>query len=80
MKRVVPLTELKQGKTAVIARIEGEAALKLRLMERGLLPGERVKAVKRAPLGDPIELALEGSRLSIRKREAETIFVIEEEA
>lgn len=78
MKTVHPLSELKPGESGVIARIDG-SQLRLRLMERGLLPGERVQTLKRAPLGDPIELALEGFRISIRKQEAKRIFVVRED-
>ena len=76
VEEIYPLSELKPGEQGVIARIEGAALLRLRLMERGLLPGERVQTLKIAPLGDPIELALDRCRLSIRKKEAQNIFIM----
>ncbi len=39
-------------------------------MELGLVPGTRVSVVGVSPLGDPLELEVRGSRLSVRKKEA----------
>ena len=46
-----------------------------RLMEMGLLPGTRVRIVRFAPLGDPIELRLRDYSLSVRRAEAAGIRV-----
>lgn len=46
-----------------------------RLLEMGLLPGTTVEVVRRAPLGDPIDLKVRGFHLSIRDHEAERIHV-----
>ena len=46
-----------------------------RLLEMGLTTGARVRAIRLAPLGDPLEIELRGYRLSLRKREAEGIRV-----
>ena len=65
-----------QPKTKVlIKKISGEKAAKRRLMDLGLIPGVNVYVNKRAPLGDPIELKVKNSVLSIRKRDAENITV-----
>ncbi len=44
-------------------------------MELGLVPGTRVEVIGVAPLGDPLELLLRGSSLSIRRAEAEGVAV-----
>jgi Fe2+ transport system protein FeoA len=44
-------------------------------LELGLTPGVEVRVVRRAPLGDPVELELRGYRLSIRRTEARRITV-----
>ena len=46
-----------------------------RLLEMGLLPGTTVEVVRRAPLGDPIDLKVRGFHLSIRDHEAEQIHI-----
>jgi Fe2+ transport system protein FeoA len=42
-------------------------------MEMGLLPGTRVRVVRVAPLGDPIEIRLRSYSLSIRHAEARDV-------
>ena len=39
----------------------------------GLLPGTRVRLIRLAPLGDPLELRLRGYALSVRRAEATRI-------
>jgi ferrous iron transport protein A len=64
------LDQLKDGEAAVVSRLalEGEAAV--RLMEMGLFEGARLTVLRRAPLGDPIEIQLGDYRLSLRQAEA----------
>ena len=64
------LSELPVGGKGVVAEISGERSVRRRLMELGLLPGTGVAVVNIAPLGDPLELAVRGGRLSIRRAEA----------
>jgi len=47
-----------------------------RLLELGLTPGTVFRVVRVAPLGDPIEIALRGYRLCLRRAEAAS-FVLE---
>lgn len=44
-------------------------------MELGLTPGTEVTVVGVSPLGDPLELSVRGSRISIRKKDAMQIEV-----
>ncbi len=69
------LDALDPGEGGLIARVDGDPAIARRLMELGLVPGTRVKVVRRAPLGDPIELAVRGLHLSVRRTEASHIHV-----
>lgn len=64
------LDMLRPGDTAVIVSIEGNPALVQRLYELGLLEGESVEFLTRAPLGDPIEIRVGNTRLSLRKLDA----------
>ena len=63
------------GKTAVVARLHGQGALKRRIMDMGLTKGTEVYVRKVAPLGDPMELTVRGYELSVRKSDAENIEV-----
>ena len=44
-------------------------------MELGLVPGTVLELVRTAPLGDPLELAVRGLHLSLRRSEAGHIHV-----
>ena len=71
---VVPLGKLRAGETAVIVDLEkGDLALKL--MEMGLLPGEKIFVDMVAPLGDPISIKIGNYLLSLRKEEANAVLV-----
>jgi Fe2+ transport system protein FeoA len=55
--------------------VNGSRPVRRRLLELGLVPGTRISVVGVSPLGDPLELEVRGSRLSIRKKEALNIEV-----
>jgi ferrous iron transport protein A len=46
-------------------------------MELGLFEGEEIEVIAWAPLGDPIEIRLGDSRLSLRRLEAARVLVEE---
>ncbi len=75
VSRMCALDELSPGESCVVLRVEGEPTVARRLMELGLVPGTHVEVVRRAPLGDPIELRLRQVHLSIRRSEAAHIHV-----
>ncbi|NLY09476.1 MAG: ferrous iron transport protein A [Tissierellia bacterium] len=58
-----------------ITAINGERALKRRIMDMGITKGTNVKIVRVAPLGDPIDILVRGYQLSIRMADAEHISV-----
>lgn len=68
------LAELQPGVKATIDSFTDED-LSIRLLELGCLPGEEVEVAHIAPLGDPIAINLYGHKLSLRKKEAESILV-----
>jgi len=69
------LDTLHPGEKAIIRCIHGETAEEVHLMEMGLLVGTLIEFIKRAPLGDPIELRVRGYHLSIRCSQAQLIKV-----
>lgn len=71
---MIRLSELPTGRKAVIKEFEKDD-IHLKLMEMGCVPGEIVKVEKIAPLGDPISISVAGYNLSLRKTEAENIWV-----
>jgi ferrous iron transport protein A len=69
------LDEILVGQRVRIVAVEGSDALVQRLMEMALLPGEEIELVRRAPMGDPLEIRLTDYCLSIRRSEAARIEV-----
>ncbi len=69
------LAMLKPGEHGKITKIGAIGPVKRRLMDMGVLVGEKVKVEKIAPLGDPIEVKIKNYNLSLRKKEAEGISV-----
>lgn len=74
------LAETRIGQVVTVAHIAGEGSFRRRLMELGLVPGTRVEVIGVAPLGDPLELLVRGSSLSIRRAEARGVSVSLDEA
>ncbi len=69
------LGQAKPGEHLRVLRLEGEGALKRRIMDMGVTRGTEVYVEKVAPLGDPVQVKLRGYSLSLRKSEAEGILV-----
>jgi Fe2+ transport system protein FeoA len=66
MTAVSTLDGLAIGSSARIASVAGDDHVRRRLLEMGLCPGIEVEVLRRAPLGDPIELRVRGYLLSVR--------------
>ena len=69
------LAELQPGQKGTVARVGGDADAARRLMDMGVIRGTPVEVVRKAPLGDPIEIRLRGFMLTLRRTEAEQITV-----
>jgi ferrous iron transport protein A len=69
------LKDVKTGDTIHVTKINGDGALRRRIMDMGIVKGVEVFVRKVAPLGDPIEVSIRGYELSIRKADAELILV-----
>lgn len=54
----------------VVGHAAGSRAYTRRLLAMGLVPGAEFRVVRRAPLGDPVEIEVLGSLLSLRAGEA----------
>ena len=67
---------LKPGETGIIKSINIEGLARNRMIQLGVIEGEKIKVVKYAPLGDPIEITIKGYSLCFRKSEAEKIIII----
>lgn len=61
------------GERGTITAVSGEGRVRRRLFDMGVTPGAEVTLVKKAPLGDPIEVTLRGYQLTLRKAEAQCV-------
>ena len=69
------LKEVKVGETVKVTKINGEGAIKRRIMDMGITKGVEIFVRKVAPLGDPFEITVRGYELSLRKADAEIIVI-----
>ena len=69
------LREAKTGQTVTVVRLNGEGAVKRRIMDMGITKGTEIYVRKVAPLGDPVEVTVRGYELSVRKADAEKVVV-----
>ena len=74
------LNDLKIGQSGIITAVGGEGALRLWLLDMGLIPKTRVRVQKVAPMGDPSQIQLRGYELTIRREDAQRIEIRKEEA
>lgn len=71
----VTLDLLPENSIACVQRIEGDDLLARRLADMGLWPGTAVEVLRSAPFGDPVQYALRGYRLALRRSEAARVVV-----
>lgn len=75
---MVDLSMIQNGKKVRIERIQS-SFLRPKLMEMGILEGDCVQVLFKAPFGDPIAIHVKGYTLSLRKDEAALVKVFEED-
>ena len=69
------LREVKVGETVTVLKLEGEGAVKRRIMDMGITKGVEIYVRKVAPLGDPVEVTVRGYELSLRKADAGMVVI-----
>ena len=60
------LNNLEPGNTAVIRGFKGDSRLQSRLVEMGVLLGEKVRLIKKTPFQGPLEVKIRSYHLSLR--------------
>lgn len=69
------LDKMRVGDKVRITKINSEGDIRVRLLDMGLVKGERVEILRFAPLGDPLEVKIQGFLLTLRLEEARCIEV-----
>lgn len=65
--------DLKPGESGIIKKHTIRGKMGKHLREMGLINGIPVKLQRRAPLGYPVEIKIQGFSLALRKEEAQAI-------
>ncbi|MDD4291494.1 MAG: ferrous iron transport protein A [Clostridia bacterium] len=61
------------GESGIVKNVLGDGRMRRRLFDMGVTPGARISMVKKAPLGDPIEITIRNYELTLRKIEASLV-------
>jgi ferrous iron transport protein A len=69
------LADLPEGQSATIRDIEIDSPTAQRLLDLGFIPGTKIRAVKKAPMGDPTTFEIRGYQMGLRRSESELIDV-----
>ncbi|MEN9471444.1 MAG: ferrous iron transport protein A [Candidatus Aquirickettsiella gammari] len=77
MNASIPLTQLRSGQSATILGFSPDIAPQCRklLQHLGIHRQTAITLIRRAPLGDPLQLQVLGSQFSLRSSEACHIYV-----
>lgn len=70
-----PLDELDPGDMGVVVRVEGDPALRKRVLDMGLVPGTPLVVERKAPFNDPVSVRFRGYELGLRCAEARSVIV-----
>jgi ferrous iron transport protein A len=73
------LCELKIGSSAIVEGLLLPDEIQHHLMHMGFMPEARVRAIRRAPTGDPTVYAIDGMEVALRRETARWISVRESE-
>ncbi len=72
---LLTLDQMPLGSRCRVTGIAGATSIKRRLLEMGLCQGVEIDVLRRAPLGDPLEVRLRGYLLSLRRDQASQVRV-----
>jgi ferrous iron transport protein A len=72
---MMSLKDVPVGQTVRVVKIDGDGAVRRRIMDMGITKGTELYVRKVAPLGDPVELTVRGYELTVRKNDADIIKV-----
>lgn len=73
LNETTTLDKLLPGQAATVAALETTGASRRRLMDLGILPGTKLTAEMRSPLGDPTAYRIRGAVIALRREQARQI-------
>lgn len=75
MDEKIFLSDISVGESCIVKFVQAEGQIKRRLFDMGVTPGASITVIKKAPLGDPIQVFIRNYDLSLRNAEASCIVV-----
>ena len=73
------LLDLSPGKSGTIIKIGGNGRIRHRMLDMGIHIGRKITMIKTAPFKDPVEFAMNGNHISLRRAEAQLIHIISDD-
>jgi ferrous iron transport protein A len=75
LSQVRTLADLVPGESSTVVSVAMGGALALRLQEMGFVAATKVTLIRRAPLGDPLQVQVRGYHVSVRIDEAKLVAI-----
>ena len=75
MNDTLTLGDMKINESAIVETVGGTGHLRQHLLDMGIIPGARVKMIRPAPMGDPLEFRIHDYELTLRAEDAAHITI-----
>lgn len=75
MAETISLSEMEVGGVGRVVSVKASSSMRLHLFAMGIVRGVRIRVLKVAPLGDPIEIEVGKTRVSLRRDEAAAVIL-----
>ncbi|MCL2508304.1 MAG: ferrous iron transport protein A [Oscillospiraceae bacterium] len=73
MRDINKLSELHQGKSALVIDIHSSDCMRRRLQDLGLIKGAEVSCLQKSPLGDPVAYLIRGAVIALRYEDSSCV-------
>ena len=74
LRSIMKIKDMEIGQTGQVLGYTGaDRSYRHKLLRMGLVNGAKFTVIRKAPMGDPVEIAVAGFNLSLRKDEAEAL-------
>lgn len=73
VRSTLSLADLPEGKSGTIRDIDSQSPTSQRLLDLGFVPGTMIRAIQKAPMGDPTTFEIRGYQVGLRRSESSLI-------
>ena len=75
MKNEITLDTATEQREMEVTGVTGSQAQKTKMLQMGITPGTHLHIVRRAPMADPVEIKVRGTKMVLRREECQNIRV-----